>query len=237
MVLSGIDPRAMAHTVRYAPRFAKDWFSFRRAAGRVSLLPVLRDYADQAGDASSEYFLADLWMARRIVEHNASRHVDVGSRLDGLIGHLLTVRSVEMVDIRPLTSQIEGLSFVLGDATSLAGIDDVSWPSVSSVHAVEHFGLGRYGDPIDVMGHDKGMRALARVASGRVFFGVPVGRARVEFNAHRVLDPLHPLQAFAGFDLVNFAAVVPGEGLRTNLTPEDLREFDYAVGLYVFQRR
>jgi hypothetical protein len=132
---------------------------------------------------------------------------------------------------------VPGLSFVQADATTLDGIADRSLPSVSSVHAVEHFGLGRYGDPLDVNGHDKGMRALARVAGGRVFFGVPIGRCRVEFNAHRILDPTHPLEAFADFDLVEFAAILPGEGIRSDVVPEALRTTDYALGLYVFQRR
>ena len=30
--------------------------------------------------------------------------------------------------------------------------------SVSCLHAIEHFGLGRYGDPIDVFGHIKGSK-------------------------------------------------------------------------------
>jgi hypothetical protein len=33
-------------------------------------------------------------------------------------------------------------------------------PSLSCLHAIEHFGLGRYGDPIDLDGHKKGIKNI-----------------------------------------------------------------------------
>lgn len=233
---AGFNPVATLEAARHLPKFAFQWWSFRRRGGRVRLFPILTDYRDSAGQASSEYFLADLWMARQIREFDAERHVDVGSRLDGLVAHLLTFRTVDMVDIRPLVSAVDGLRFVQGDATSLSNIADASVPSVSSVHAVEHFGLGRYGDPLDVDGHLRGMESLARICSGRVFLGVPVGKPRVEFNAHRVLDPLQPIDVFHGYDLVKFAAVIPGRGLVLDTCPSELSKCEYSVGLFVFDR-
>ena len=38
--------------------------------------------------------------------------------------------------------------------------------SVSCLHALEHFGLGRYGDPVDPDGHLKGFRNLRRIVQG-----------------------------------------------------------------------
>ena len=40
-----------------------------------------------------------------------------------------------------------------------------SIPSISCLHAVEHVGLGRYGDPIDPEGCFTAMRELGRVVS------------------------------------------------------------------------
>jgi hypothetical protein len=34
--------------------------------------------------------------------------------------------------------------------------------SLSCLHALEHFGLGRYGDPIDPRGHEKGITRWRR---------------------------------------------------------------------------
>jgi hypothetical protein len=61
--------------------------------------------------------------------------------------------------------------------------------SLSCLHTLEHFGLGRYGDPVDYNGYKKGFAALTRMLkpAGRLYFSVPIGRnQRFEFNAHRV---------------------------------------------------
>ncbi len=89
-------------------------------------------------------------------------HLDVGSRLDGFIAHLLAFMEVEVIDIRPLNINVPGLRFTLGDATVLERKSD-SVESLSSLHAVEHFGLGRYGDSIDPEACFKAMRSFARV--------------------------------------------------------------------------
>jgi hypothetical protein len=117
-------------------------------------------------------------------------------------------------------------------------IESASLSSVSSLHAVEHFGLGRYGDPIDPIGHVRGLEALRRVVApgGDAYIGLPVGSQRVEFNAHRVLDPELVPSIFSDFDLVEFAAVVKG-GLTRELQPGDLRSSTYACGLYHLRRR
>ena len=35
--------------------------------------------------------------------------------------------------------------------------------SISSLHAIEHFGLGRYGDPIDYYGHIKAISNITKM--------------------------------------------------------------------------
>jgi hypothetical protein len=62
--------------------------------------------------------------------------------------------------------------------------------SLSSLHAIEHFGLGRYGDPIDINGHLKAITNLHLMLKpkGKFYFSVPIGKQRIEFNAHRVFS-------------------------------------------------
>ena len=62
--------------------------------------------------------------------------------------------------------------------------------SISSLHAIEHFGLGRYGDPIDYYGHIKAIKNISEMLQkgGRFYFSVPIGSQRIEFNAHRVFS-------------------------------------------------
>ena len=59
---------------------------------------------------------------------------------------------------------------------------------VSCLHALEHFGLGRYGDELDYYGHIKGFKTISKVVSrgGLLYLSVPMGPQRIEFNAHRV---------------------------------------------------
>src|SRR5258708_35341646 len=47
-------------------------------------------------------FHQDLWAARMVFEQRPSRHVDVGSRIDGFVAHVLPFMLVTVVDIRPL---------------------------------------------------------------------------------------------------------------------------------------
>jgi hypothetical protein len=245
LALAGLDARALVRAGRALPRYAHDLRAYReRCAERglapprlLDLLPALADRDAEAGAISSEYFLADLWAARRISEANPSRHVDVGSRVDGLVAHLLTTREVEVVDIRPLRSEVTGLRFVQADATTLDGLDTASLPSVSSLHAVEHFGLGRYGDPLDPEGHLKGIAALGRVTAldGDLYLGLPVGKPRVEFNAHRVVPVELVPSLLPDFELVEFALVVDGQ-LREHTDLADTAGIRYGCGLYHLRR-
>jgi SAM-dependent methyltransferase len=200
--------------------------------------PVLHERRDEAGRASGHYFHQDLWAARLIREANPTRHVDIGSRIDGFVAHLLTFREVEVVDIRPLASRVAGLKFIQADATTLSGFPDRSLLSVSSLHAAEHFGLGRYGDRIDPDGHLKFMSTLERVLApgGRLYFSVPCGRERVEFNAYRVLAPETVIAAFGGLRMTGFAAVMDDGELHEGISPDQVSLQDFACGLFVFEK-
>jgi hypothetical protein len=60
--------------------------------------------------------------------------------------------------------------------------------SVSCLHALEHFGLGRYGDKIDYNGHLVGWNNIHKMLKkgGKFYFSVPIGKQKIEFDAHRV---------------------------------------------------
>ena len=115
---------------------------------------------------------------------------------------------VTIVDIRELRSAVSGLDFVHADPTSLRQFDDGSIESLWSLHAVEHFGLGRYGDPVDPQAPFKVMEAFARVLApgGSLYFSVPVGRERLVFNAHRIFAPSTIISALDGLKLLSFSA-------------------------------
>ena len=243
----GLDPVRFVTSVARLPQYTRDLVRFRRQAARAqhripirSLKPELGDYSDSAGMARGHYFHQDLWAARRIFALRPDQHLDVGSRIDGFVAHLLSFMPVKVVDVRPLLSDVPGLEFVQSDATSLDAWSDNSMMSVSSLHAVEHFGLGRYGDPIDPDGSFKAMRALSRVLKpgGRLYFSVPIGVERIEFNAHRVFSPETILDTFlqSGLSLVRFDAVDDHGALRTDVQPSDFARAEYACGLFEFTK-
>lgn len=246
LAIFGINLRTTKAAIQALPRYLRDGRKFKAAVkasgadipmGRA--YPVLLDYKDSAGSARGHYFHMDLWAARKIFRATPTHHVDVGSRIDGFVAHLLTFRDVEVVDIRPLSSNITGLRFVQADATTLSSIADGSWGSISTLHAAEHFGLGRYGDPIDPLGYYKFIKALTRVLApaGRLYFAAPIGRERVEFNAHRIFDPLRLIRDFEPLELVSFSAVNDDGTFTESAEPMDYRTADQACGLYEFTKR
>jgi SAM-dependent methyltransferase len=240
----GVNP-ALIKSLRYIPRFVGDLRRYNRLATDGALpirlgqiFPLLSDYKDSAGSATGHYFHQDLWAARKIYRRRPPSHVDIGSRIDGFIAHLLPFMAVDVIDIRPLDSHIEGLRFVQDDATELRSFAEGSIDSMSSLHAAEHFGLGRYGDPIDPLGHLKFMAALGRVLArgGRLYFSVPVGEERLQFNGQRILSPHSVLAGFRGLQLVDFAYVDDKGDLRLDGKPEDCEGLTLGCGLFEFTK-
>jgi SAM-dependent methyltransferase len=242
----GFDPRKLVLALRGARRFVGTARTYRRLwhGGRFPLRwsetwPILEDFGSEAGTTRSHYFHQDLWAARQIFAARPREHLDVGSRVDGFVAHLLVFMPVTVMDIRPLSSQVPGLVFREADATAFDTLPDNSVESLSSLHAVEHFGLGRYGDPVDPEASFKAMRAFARVLKpgGRLYFSVPIGVERLEFNAHRVFDPMTILAAFPDLELVSFAAVDDAGDMHERAQPDEFRRARYACGLFEFTKR
>ena len=196
------------------------------------------DFNQEAGSARGHYFFQDLWAARKIYSQRPQKHVDIGSRIDGFVAHLLVFMPVDVVDIRELHSDVEGMSFCRADATDLSGFEDNAVVSLSSLHAVEHFGLGRYGDRVDPEACFKAMRGLARVLKpgGRLYFSVPIGKERVQFNAHRIFSPFTILDNFGNLKLISFSAVDDTGKFDPQATVNKYIDAEYSCGLFEFTK-
>lgn len=218
--LAAWDPRAMLANLRGLRAYLRDRRALARAAsasGRAGEfpfgreLPILAERDEQSGTARGAYFHQDLLVARRIFAANPRRHVDVGSRVDGFVAHLAVFRPVEVIDIRPLDSNIPNIRFLQADVMrepppELRGCCD----SLSSLHVIEHFGLGRYGDPVDFLGHENALASLTAMLEpgGTLYLSTPIGPQRIEFNAHRVFAARTLLDLLGrAFDLVRFSYV------------------------------
>jgi len=240
----GFDFDRFGRAILNMPRFVGDMRRYGSAASSRfpvrlrHLKPMLLDYSGQAGDLDAHYFFQDLWAAKKIFAVRPAQHFDVGSRIDGFVAHVLCFMPVQVIDIRPLNCEVPGLTFLQADATNLANLADDSIGSLSCLHAAEHFGLGRYSDPIDPDACFKAMAAMQRVLrpGGRLYFSVPVGTERVEFNAHRVFDPGTILATFNRLRLLSFAAVDDNGIFHPDADPAAFAHARYACGMFEFTK-
>ena len=203
---------------------------------------IMLDRDSPAGNLG-EYFWQDLFVAKKIIESAPRRHVDVGSRIDGFVAHIACVRSLEIFDLRPLPHTIDNVSFVQWDMTSPnPSLTEVS-DCVSCLHTLEHIGLGRYGDRIDPVGWKKGLESLAALLerNGVLWLSVPIGRQRIEFNAHRIFAPKTIVDEARRLGLVLEAFFyLEKDGFRQSVEVDAdllmLAQKDYGLGIFLFEK-
>ena len=152
----------------------------------------------------------DLYVARLINIANPKKHLDIGSRTDGFVAHVASFREIELIDIRKIKSNVKNIVFrqvnLMQLPTDLVDYCD----SISSLHAIEHFGLGRYGDPIDYFGYLKAINNISKILKSRgiFYFSVPIGTQRIEFNAHRVFSVEYLISILSkDFEISSFSYV------------------------------
>ena len=223
-----------------------DYFAFKKSSKHSTrdfhlsywrAYPVLLDKTSVTGfDRHYVYHVS--WASRRVKEINPARHVDVGSSLY-FSGTLSAFIPVDFYDYRPADIMLSGLRSLRGDLLDLP-FKDGEISSLSCMHTLEHVGLGRYGDPIDADGDQKGMRELARSVApgGNLLIVVPTGKTtRVEFNAHRVYSYDAVVSQFPGFTLKEFAYIperVERGGIIEHASPADIKDDIHGCGCYWF---
>lgn len=186
--------------------------------------PCLSDFFESAGTISS-YFWQDLWAAKLISQNNPKRHFDIGSRIDGFIAHLASFRDgITLIDVRPLDIGIPGVDFVQANATNLENIEDNSIESLSALCSLEHFGMGRYGDPVSPNAWEDAIKSIVRVLApgGDCYISVPIGWQHIEWNAHRIFYPSTIVETFKPLVLVEFSSCY-GKTIEYNV---DINKFD-----------
>lgn len=195
----GFNPLSLVKTILFLPRFIYSLIFFLRKSREIkihSLYPQTLDYSDSSGVAKGHYFHQDIIVARWVYEDSPTRHIDIASRVDGFVSHLAVFREVEVFDIRNLSTNESNIKFVQHDMMSASEIGNLE--SISCLHSIEHFGLGRYGDPLDVNGHIKGFENICKMLKkgGVFYFSTPIGSLRIEFNAHRVFSVIYIIDHF-----------------------------------------
>lgn len=236
--LLGVNPFSLL-SLGSLPRYFKERMEFKKKGGEVAVsYPILSDYRDWAGTMKGHYFHQDLYVAQAIFEAKPARHVDVGSSISGFVSHVASFMPIEILDIRPVPSSSKNISFTQQDVMNGLSIKS---QSLSCLHTIEHFGLGRYGDPINPSGHLKGFANLvASVESnGKFYISFPIGsQERVEFNAHRVFHPesIFTWPSAESLALVDFAWVDDSGDLNPHSTVSEAvsANLTYGCGIYTF---
>ena len=249
LISFGLDPIKMFRATRGFFHYFHDLWVLknqRLSAARdfpIELVhPCLDDRFAESGTATGHYFHQDLLVARRIYQNNPLMHVDVGSRVDGFVAHVASFRKIQIIDIRPFSKAIPNIEFM--QANLMLSIPDGFsnyCDSLSCLHALEHFGLGRYGDPIDYDGYIRGLNNLHRILkkNGKLYLSVPIGPQRIEFNAHRIFSVNYLLEQFRGiYQIDHFSYVDDMGNLHTNvaLTEQEITQnFGCTYGCGIFE--
>jgi hypothetical protein len=250
LVRFGINPVAMLKSIIGIPFFIKDILLFQMQKYKSNErkffsfglpFPILDERFEEGGTASGHYFHQDLLVAQRIFEIKPITHLDIGSRVDGFVAHVASFRKIEVLDLRLTQAEVENISFKKAD---LMKVDDALLnycDSLSCLHALEHFGLGRYNDPIQFDGYLDGLDSMHKILKqgGKFFLSVPFGKQRVEFNAHRVFSIRYLLRLFKDKYTIDYFSFVDDKGdLHKNIemnNEEIDKNFDCHYGCAIFE--
>ena len=243
----GIDPIIFIRGISSLSFYLRSYFKFRKNYdGKINFYPCLHDHNQEGGETKGEYFWQDLVVARWIYEAAPQKHVDIGSRVDGFVAHVAAFREIEVLDVRPITTNIPGVIFRQADlmdkSFSSNFKEDDYCDSLSCLHAIEHFGLGRYGDKINPQGYRLGLENMAKLLcpAGKLYLSTPIGKERVEFNANWVFDPRTIVEVASKnrLELKSLTIFNKKQGIKL-LEPNsdnllELSKQDYNLGIFTF---
>ena len=228
--------------------FIKDYRYFKKNNNytifpNINLLPILNEKSEFAGSTGGPYFKQDLFIAQKIFKANPNTHFDIASRVDGFVAHIASFREIFVFDIREMGNTISNVQFKKADIMNLdEGLYNIT-DSVSSLHAIEHFGLVRYGDPLDVNGHVKAIQNIHSMLklNGVFYFSTPIGEPKIEYNAHRVFSISYLKQILLPlFNVESFAYINDSGDLLENVdlnSTESAQNFNCKLGCGIFELR
>lgn len=136
---------------------------------------------------------------------NPQTILDIGSYRHFIIG-LLSHYKVTTMDVRSRVAFLDNETVITGDAKNL-GLPNDSFDTITSLSALEHFGLGRYGDEVDMYADIKAFREMIRVLKpgGCLIFTTTITRARpsIVWNQYRTYSYEMIKELCSGLSCVN----------------------------------
>lgn len=233
------------------PRYFAELIKFYKLLKRsnnlwtLELNPILTDYKDSAGNTRSMYFKQDLFVAQEILKNKYNNLLDIGSRFDGLIAHLASFRTIDVIDIRHMNETIKNINFIQLDITNVKKSFFNSWDAISSTFCIGHIGLGRYSDRLDVNGHLTAFDNMFKMlkSKGDLHISVPIGPQKISFNSHRTFSLKYLLEIFTqNFNVIKFSYIddkgllFEGVSLTQNLIQKNCG-CNYGCGIFHLRKK
>jgi SAM-dependent methyltransferase len=218
-----------------------DYLKFKKNNNRFSIkisdfYPCIKDKTIKT-DFDAHYVYHTSWAARKVKEINPIKHRDISSSLyfSGIASAFVPI---DFYDYRPAELNLSGLKSKHSDLTKLH-FEDNSIDSLSCMHTVEHIGLGRYGDPIDPNGDLKAISELKRVLKkeGSLLFVAPVGKPKIEFNAHRIYSYEQISEYFKELELKEFSLITDNGNYIEKADKNLVKDQKYGCGCFWFIKK
>lgn len=200
---------------------------------KIDQLPCLDNDSEDHGEYCPVYLHFCGWAARKLAQTTPQRHADFGG-LTYFTAIASAICPIDFYDIRSIRISLPGVTTGSADLTKLP-FPDGSIKSLSCMHVMEHIGLGRYGDTLDVKGDLKAASELKRVLApgGQALIVLPVGQPKIYFNAHRIYSYDQVLEMFSGLRLKEFTLFDPPQYIE-NAKPERVKGIAEGAGCFWF---
>jgi SAM-dependent methyltransferase len=186
------------------------WQTMRRKWGDTKPETVIK-YLVEKYDGRDHLRKFDYpFLARCIIRSDVKKEILVdmggGNSYSTVVPMLLQqvgmrILSIDVVNHNTVSKY--GVRYVQGDCMN-TNLPDETADIVAIISTLEHVGLGRWGDPLDVNGDLRAMEEARRILKpgGHVILTVPYGFPTVVFNLHRIYDSGRFQRLSHGFEVV-----------------------------------